>query len=374
MAEERRKKTAAPRASESTRLFEAPSRGQDRVVVVWPGGVASAPRDRERLLILGRDDSCDLQVDHPSVSRRHVTLQRTHAGVLVEELGSRNGTYVVDVRLKKRSPRELMGGLPLRLGEALVLVQRALRSGRTRERGAALDEQIVLLAAGDVPLFLQGEYGVRKWSLATRIHGASPRRARPLIRIDCVGIDDLELLNAVSLALEDEPGVLAGREPHGARGLAGTLVLTDVHERSLAAQSRLVRALNSETSLGRVRVIATCSCDLESMTRTGAFRLDLFHRLAGHVARVLPLRDRPDEVEVHARSLAATVGESRPVAAHVLERRSRRAEASCWARQHARASQRGDRRRLARSRGRHPARAPRSALEGERAPERRACR
>jgi DNA-binding NtrC family response regulator len=273
--------------------------------------VASATLEADRALTVGRDDSCELQVDHPSVSRRHLVLRRTSAGVIAEDLGSRNGTYVGDLRLERRSPRELAGSLSLRLGEALLLVQRAACSDRTRERGHALDEQLLLLAAGDVPLVLQGEYGVGKRTLAGRIHGASPRRAQVLVSVDCVGVDELELLEAVLAAFDEDASRPAARVPRDANGPAGTLVLTDVHELSPSLQARLVRILTSEPSASRVHVIATTCSDLEAMTRSGAFRLDLFHRLAGHVAVVPPLRDRPDEVEVHARTLAAAVGEAR---------------------------------------------------------------
>src|SRR5215468_422307 len=69
-------------------------------------------------LILGRSSSCDLRLPHASISRRHARLTRRGERLILEDLGSQNGTFVDDERVA--SPRELELGQRIHIGPAVL--------------------------------------------------------------------------------------------------------------------------------------------------------------------------------------------------------------------------------------------------------------
>jgi predicted component of type VI protein secretion system len=71
-------------------------------------------------VLIGRDEGCYIRMGSPDISRRHCSLRATSEGILVEDLGSSNGTYVNDLRITK--PTVLKGRDILRVGPAVFLV------------------------------------------------------------------------------------------------------------------------------------------------------------------------------------------------------------------------------------------------------------
>ena len=91
---------------------------------------------------------------------------------------------------------------------------------------------------------------------------------------------------AIRSYYEESRGLLAAAE-------GGTLFLDEVGELPAAAQSRLLRALDSNPD---VRLIAASHRDLQGLVGTGQFRKDLYYRLKVVALHVPPLRDRGDDV------------------------------------------------------------------------------
>ena len=98
--------------------------------------------------------------------------------------------------------------------------------------------------------------------------------------------------------VEARPGLF--EQAHG-----GSLFLDEVGDTAAETQVRLLRALEDGRLVrvgGRkpvvvdVRVIAATNRDLDAEVAAGRFRLDLYHRLAGHTARIPPLRERPEDI------------------------------------------------------------------------------
>jgi DNA-binding NtrC family response regulator len=155
-------------------------------------------------------------------------------------------------------------------------------------------------ATFEVPILLCGEGGTGKSELAFAVHDWSIRRAQPFVVVSCRGSHlarrDLrgvsEVVNASPL---DEERKL--RVP------AGTLFLDEVGALSSDLQATLVRFLDEECAgtHGRplgwgTRVIASTSRDLEEDVRTGRFRHDAFFRLNVVTIRLLPLRERSEDL------------------------------------------------------------------------------
>jgi hypothetical protein len=76
--------------------------------------------------VIGRDEGCDVRVDHEKVSRCHAAFERTADGRFqIRDLGSTNGTFVDGVRLEANAPRTLSGGEHVRVGGIELAVSAA---------------------------------------------------------------------------------------------------------------------------------------------------------------------------------------------------------------------------------------------------------
>ncbi len=166
--------------------------------------------------------------------------------------------------------------------------------------------QVDQIASADSSVMIFGETGTGKELIARAIHDRSPRRERPLVKVNCgaisAGLVESELFGHVKGAFT---GALANRDGRFVLADGGTIFLDEVGELPLEAQVKLLRVLQEQefepiggnkTIKVDVRVIAATNRDLEAMVREGKFRSDLFYRL-NVVPMTLPaLRERADDV------------------------------------------------------------------------------
>lgn len=176
------------------------------------------------------------------------------------------------------------------------------------------------------PLLVLGETGSGKEGVARAIHELSGRGAKPFIAINCGAIPENL---AESTLFGHERGAFTGadRQQPGTieRVQGGTLFLDEVGELSAAVQVKLLRLLQ-EGTFERVggqrtmrfdgRVVAATHRSLDDPEARGAFREDLYYRLAACVIRVPALRERPGDIELLAhhlleRALAELPGRAR---------------------------------------------------------------
>jgi PAS domain S-box-containing protein len=183
-------------------------------------------------------------------------------------------------------------------------------------------QRVSKVAGTDSTVLITGETGTGKELIARAVHSASPRRAKPLIKLNCAalptGLVESELFG-------HEKGAFTGataRKP-GRFELAdgGTLFLDEVGELPLDIQAKLLRVVQEKefervggTSPVKVdvRVIAATNRDLAKMAREKSFREDLFYRLNVFPVQLPPLRERRDDipllVEFLVRRFAARCG------------------------------------------------------------------
>jgi transcriptional regulator with AAA-type ATPase domain len=280
-------------------------------------GATCAPDDGSRLAIGTSEDNALVLTD-AAVSRYHLELLRTPAGVEVIDLGSRNGTWVGGVRITRAI---VPAGTQLRLGDTTLTVDDAgstvapppsdvPRSTDLVGDSDAIREVARLvhrLARVDSSVLIQGETGTGKEVVARAIHEASPRRDQELVVVDC-GSMPASLI--ASILFGHEKGAFTGADQRRAgafeRAAGGTVLLDEIGELPLDVQPALLGVLERRafTRVGGgqpiavdVRVLAATHRDLRAEVNAGRFRADLYYRLA--VAKILipPLRERPEDIE-----------------------------------------------------------------------------
>jgi DNA-binding NtrC family response regulator len=171
------------------------------------------------------------------------------------------------------------------------------------------------LAPSQLTVLIMGENGVGKENAAYAVHHWS-RRTGPFIAVNCAAIGPEGLVE--SELFGHDKGAFTGATSAKAglfeTAVGGTVFLDEVGELPAAIQAKLLRALENRTivRLGEtkerpidVRVVAATNRSLDAEVKTGRFRLDLLHRLAGARVIVPPLRDRRCEIPLLARELLA---------------------------------------------------------------------
>jgi transcriptional regulator with GAF, ATPase, and Fis domain len=171
---------------------------------------------------------------------------------------------------------------------------------------APVMRRVDLVSGSDAPVLLLGETGTGKEVVARAIHQRSDRRDGPFIRVNCGAIPP-ELID--SQLFGHEKGSFTGasetRKGWFERADGGTLFLDEIGELPPDAQVRFLRVLQDsfiervgghEAIHVDVRVIAATHRDLSSMVRDGAFREDLWYRIAVFPILLPPLRERLNDI------------------------------------------------------------------------------
>jgi len=176
------------------------------------------------------------------------------------------------------------------------------------------------IAKSDLPVLLTGERGTGKELVARRIHALSERASFPFIAVNCALLwgDRLEdnlfghVRGAFTGAETQRRGLIAAAQD-------GTLFLDEVEALSPGTQMALLRVLQD----GMVRpvggdvdfdvdsrCIAATNAPISELVARGAFREDLYDRIAGFAIHLPPLRDRRSDIPLLARSFLSAHGHS----------------------------------------------------------------
>jgi two-component system, NtrC family, response regulator AtoC len=244
------------------------------------------------------------------------------------DLDSRNGTRLNDDTLRGET-RDLRPGDVVRIGEVEIRVaetagvsllgdekQLAAPSGVVIVDAAMVRvfELVRKVAAAPTTVLVLGETGSGKEVVAEQIHRQSPRADKPFVRLNCGSLPE-NLLESELFGHEKGAFTGADRRKEGYLEAAegGTLFLDEIGELALPMQAKLLRVLEAKRFMrvgGReeltadVRIVAATHRDLESESKSGRFREDLYFRLSAFVITVPPLRDRPAEIDLLAELFA----------------------------------------------------------------------
>ncbi len=279
-------------------LLRIPPAGEPMVLAAW--GLPSAIWPE---VLTG--SGC--QADPPRTWAWHPGAARGAFVLVVDgELADRTGVpSVLEAALHLLRAR--IGPLPPRgrsARKAVLAFPSAYVPGRSPAM-VRLHEEVRQLLAGDLPVLITGETGVGKECVARLLHASSPRRDGPFVAVNCAAIPS-ELLEAELFGIERAVATgVAGRTGKLEQAAGGVLFLDEIGDMPLGLQAKLLRALQRlevEPVGGRaprpvdVRVVAATNTDIEQRVAGGAFRRDLYYRLAGYVLNVPPLRQRREDI------------------------------------------------------------------------------
>ncbi len=170
----------------------------------------------------------------------------------------------------------------------------------------SMKAMISKVAPTDARVLITGENGTGKELVAHQLHQLSERSKASFIEVNCAAIPseliESELFGhvkgAFTSAVKDRSGKFEAADQ-------GTLFLDEIADMSLAAQAKVLRALqekkiqrvgNEKDITVDVRVIAATNKDLIQEIKEGRFREDLYHRLAVIIISVPPLEERKEDI------------------------------------------------------------------------------
>jgi two-component system NtrC family response regulator len=242
------------------------------------------------------------------------------------------GTVKNAVRAMKNGAEDYLAK-PLDLEELEVVVERAVEKKRLIEETRQLRERVadkyrfenmlgenpaMLLAfkavrqtaPSNASVLVLGESGTGKELFAQALHQASPRHARPFVKVACAALPETLLESEL---FGHEKGAFTGATNRRAGRFeaadGGTLFLDEIGDISPTVQVKLLRFLEerefervggNRTFKVDVRIVCATHRDLPKMIADGAFREDLYYRLNVIEIRIPPLRERLSDVPLLA--------------------------------------------------------------------------
>lgn len=263
----------------------------------------------------GRGAGQDVRLSDSLVSEVHFELRVSEHGLALRDLGSRNGTWVGRARL--------LGAVELREGASFFVGESRIRVTAIEHGDVSVSKEDSLcgmygrsvemrrlfallrkLAPTTLEVLIEGETGVGKEGAARALHELSGRRGRFLA------------LNCGAVPRELAEGVLFGHKKGAFTGASesagvfesadgGTLFLDEIGELPLELQPKLLRVIDQQevARIGEhsvrkvdVRLVSATHRNLGRMVSEGAFREDLFYRLATMRIEVPPLRERREDI------------------------------------------------------------------------------
>jgi RNA polymerase sigma factor (sigma-70 family) len=260
-------------------------------------------------VVIGRQIKAEGRVEElgdDSVSREHATVRFTPDGWVVRDLDSHDGTFINGERISGESL--IQGDAVMRLGDSVFLLVGDGDGYDATDYGGELvvgpelarTHALVRRLASSSTLLIHGERGSGKELIARLYHSSGPRANGPFVAVNCAAMSAGvagQLFGARKGTFSGSPPVIGYlQEANG-----GTLFLDNVADLEPRVQEKLLHALKTREVMPigattpisiDLGVVATSHRPLRSEVAAGAFRDDLYYRLARSAVHVPPLRVR----------------------------------------------------------------------------------
>jgi two-component system response regulator AtoC len=189
--------------------------------------------------------------------------------------------------------------------------------------GSAVMREVYALiqqaSQSNIAVLVHGESGTGKELVARAIHFNSSRKAGPFVAVNCVAIPET-LIESEFFGHESGAftGASARKIGRFEQADGGTILLDEIGEMPVSLQTRFLRVLQEQeiqrvggtsTIPVDVRVIATTNKDLDVAMKAGAFREDLFYRIAAFPIFIPPLRKRREDIPLLAEHFLSRAGQ-----------------------------------------------------------------
>jgi two-component system response regulator HydG len=222
---------------------------------------------------------------------------------------------------------------PLDIEELKILVQKALRFHQLEKENIYLKERLndrfdfsniighgpamkklfdtmALVAPSEATVLIFGESGTGKELIADAIHQNSPRKERPLIKVNCAALPET-LLESELFGHEKGSftGAVARKQGRFQLAHKSSIFLDEVAEMAPTTQAKILRVLqerefeplgSTQTIKVDTRVIAATNKNLEEEIKEGRFREDLYYRLNVVSLEVPPVREHREDISLLA--------------------------------------------------------------------------
>ncbi|WP_418593219.1 sigma-54-dependent transcriptional regulator [Ponticoccus sp. (in: a-proteobacteria)] len=239
-----------------------------------------------------------------------------------------HGDVVQAVRAMQQGAEDFLEK-PYDAGHLLMVIERALKTGRLKAEVARLQDRLdaqgefigesrtmaalratlAEIAPLDIDVVVTGETGTGKELAARLLHHRGPRPEGPFVVVNCATLPDS---GAEAVLFGDARGAAEGADPGLiAAADGGTLFLDQIDALSATLQPKLLRILQTRQAEGdgralAFRVVASASRPLRDVIGEGSFREDLYYRIAGYELALPSLRQVPADVPlIFAKFLSA---------------------------------------------------------------------
>lgn len=259
----------------------------------------------------------DTVVNDGYLSEKHSRCLLDNGQWFIEDLGSKNGTWVNYERINNK--REIEPGMIIKMGNSIFEVLAGELDAKYPgafgiiSRDTAMVKVFITIrkaAPSNENVLLTGETGVGKKVVTQAIHQVSKRSIEKLITFDCSkaapNLIDSELFGhkkgSFTGAKEDRIGFFEQAD-------GGTILIDEIGELEPNLQKKLLRAVGEgevirigENKPRKVdtRIISATNRPIIEMVNNGSFRRDLFYRLKGFMIHIPPLRERPADIPLLA--------------------------------------------------------------------------
>jgi len=271
--------------------------------------------------VFGSDKNCNVVINDDYVSTRHFEIKYEGRDFVICDLDSSNGTYLNGKKIKHaklgRCGTIVAGGTSLNYntGKEIETIGPSAETSLGPIVGSSkqmreLFTLLVKISASKVPACIVGESGTGKELIARYLHENGIRRKKPFIAVNC-GAIPASLIESEFFGHEKGAFTGASSQYRGyfEQADGGTLFLDEIGEMPKELQTRLLRVLETKT-IKRVggsseigidtRIICATNRDLPAMVKKGEFRGDLFFRLYVLPIKIVPLRERREDIKMLA--------------------------------------------------------------------------